>query len=61
VGALAAMTALEGAYYNVRINLPTVTDEAFKKRVTSEAAALFGEAQTHVAKARAALEQGLSG
>lgn len=60
VGALAAMTALEGAYYNVRINLPTVTDEAFKKRVKTEAAALFAEAEGHVKKARASLDAGLA-
>jgi glutamate formiminotransferase/formiminotetrahydrofolate cyclodeaminase len=61
VGALAAMTALEGAFYNVRTNLPGVTDEAFKKRVKQDGAALFAEAEGLVKKARAALEASLAG
>jgi glutamate formiminotransferase / formiminotetrahydrofolate cyclodeaminase len=37
VAALAARTAAEGAYYNVRINLPGLRDEAFKSATAASA------------------------
>jgi glutamate formiminotransferase/formiminotetrahydrofolate cyclodeaminase len=37
VAALAARTAADGAYYNVRINLPGLKDEAYKAAVAKEA------------------------
>jgi len=40
VAALAARTAAEGAYYNVRINLPGIQDEAFRSGIKRKAAAL---------------------
>ncbi|MDD8027262.1 MAG: glutamate formimidoyltransferase [Acidobacteriota bacterium] len=40
VAALAARTAAEGAYYNVRINLPGIKDADFKARITDQAASL---------------------
>ncbi len=40
VAALVARTAAEGAYYNVRINLPGLRDEEFKARTAREAASL---------------------
>jgi len=43
VAALSARTAAEGAYLNVRINLPGIQDEKFKKETMKEAAALRQE------------------
>ena len=40
VAALAAQTAGEGAYYNVRINLPGIQDAEFKARIKKQAVAL---------------------
>ena len=40
VAGLAAQTAAEGAYYNVKINLPNIQDQDFKASI-SERAALF--------------------
>lgn len=40
VAALAARAAAEGAYYNVRINLPGIKDEDFKVRTAARAADL---------------------
>jgi glutamate formiminotransferase / formiminotetrahydrofolate cyclodeaminase len=40
VAGLAARAAGEGAYYNVRINLPNIKDEAFKARTLDEAESL---------------------
>jgi glutamate formiminotransferase/formiminotetrahydrofolate cyclodeaminase len=40
VAALAARTAAEGAYYNVRINLPGIQDKAFRSGIKRKAAAL---------------------
>jgi glutamate formiminotransferase / formiminotetrahydrofolate cyclodeaminase len=40
VAGLAARAAGEGAYYNVRINLPNIKDEAFKVRTLDEAESL---------------------
>jgi glutamate formiminotransferase/formiminotetrahydrofolate cyclodeaminase len=40
VAALAARTAAEGAYYNVRINLPGIQDEGFRTETKRKAAAL---------------------
>jgi glutamate formiminotransferase/formiminotetrahydrofolate cyclodeaminase len=40
VAALAARTAAEGAYYNIRINLPGLKDKAFKEKIKRRAAAL---------------------
>ncbi len=59
VGALAAMACVEGAYYNVRINLKNVTENAFKDDVAREASQIYAAAQRHAADARRALEEGL--
>ncbi len=40
VAGLDGPAAGEGAYYNVRINLPGIKDEVFKTRVREEAEAL---------------------
>ena len=40
VAGLAALAAGKGAYYNVRINLPGIKDEAFKTRIGEQAEAL---------------------
>ncbi len=41
VAGLAARAAGKGAYYNVRINLPGIKDEAFKTRIGEQAEALM--------------------
>jgi len=40
VAALAARAAAEGAYYNIRINLPGLKDQAFKEKIKRRATAL---------------------
>lgn len=57
VGALAALAALEGAYLNVRINLKSVSDAAFKEQALREAERLAGEARMACERARAAAEK----
>ncbi|NIM90071.1 MAG: glutamate formimidoyltransferase [Candidatus Aminicenantes bacterium] len=44
VAGLAAQTAAEGAYYNIKINLPNIQDKKFKSKVTKEASSLKNEA-----------------
>jgi len=46
VAALAARTAAEGAYYNIRINLPGLKDQAFKEKIKRRATALRKAIQT---------------
>ncbi len=40
VAGLTAQTAAEGAYYNVKINLPDIQDESFKSKIAAEAKGL---------------------
>ncbi|HER43949.1 MAG TPA: glutamate formimidoyltransferase [Candidatus Eisenbacteria bacterium] len=47
VAALAARTAAEGAYLNVRINLSGIEDASFKEKTLSEADRLRGEVVSH--------------
>ena len=47
VAALAARTAAEGAYLNVRINLPGIQDEKFRKEASKQAQALRKEIVLH--------------
>ncbi|OGD25806.1 MAG: glutamate formimidoyltransferase [Candidatus Aminicenantes bacterium RBG_13_63_10] len=44
VAGLTAQTAAEGAYFNVRINLPGIKDEGFRKKALEEALSLREEA-----------------
>lgn len=44
VAGLAAQAAAEGAYYNVKINLPNIQEEVFKKRIWKESSALKNKA-----------------
>jgi len=44
VAGLAAQTAAEGAYYNIKINLPNIQDEKFKSKITKEATSLRNKA-----------------
>jgi len=37
VAGLAAQTAAEGAYYNIKINLPNIQDKQFKSKILKEA------------------------
>ena len=59
VAALAAKAAADGAYYNVRINLPGLKDEAFKERLRTSAAALRAEAGRHAGDVQNLVESGL--
>ncbi len=45
VGALLALTAVEGAYLNVKINLGGIEDAAFKETVSQKAEAILSEAR----------------
>jgi glutamate formiminotransferase/formiminotetrahydrofolate cyclodeaminase len=44
VAGLAAQTAAEGAYYNIKINLPNIRDEKFKAKIIKEAVSLKDKA-----------------
>lgn len=45
VGARSLETAVWGAFYNVKINLPDITDDAYKKQVLDEAESSLETAQ----------------
>jgi glutamate formiminotransferase/formiminotetrahydrofolate cyclodeaminase len=45
VGALLALTAVEGTYLNVKINLGGIEDAAFKETVSQKAEAILSEAR----------------
>jgi glutamate formiminotransferase/formiminotetrahydrofolate cyclodeaminase len=58
VAAIAAAAAAEGAYLNVRINLPQIQDAAFRAATEAEADRLVAKARTEAeAIRRAVLEQ----
>ncbi|MFC2172081.1 glutamate formimidoyltransferase [Acidobacteriota bacterium] len=59
VGAIAARAASEGAFLNVMINLPGITDEGFVKNVTQEAAMLLQEARGKAAEVDQIAREGL--
>ncbi|MFB0566172.1 MAG: glutamate formimidoyltransferase [Candidatus Aminicenantaceae bacterium] len=44
VAALAAQTAAEGAYYNIKINVPNINDEEFKSKILEQATTLTEKA-----------------
>ncbi len=46
VGALMAHAAVQGAYYNVQINLPGITDQSVKSEIDRDARELLQEAET---------------
>ncbi|MCK4351466.1 MAG: cyclodeaminase/cyclohydrolase family protein, partial [Candidatus Krumholzibacteria bacterium] len=50
VAALAARAAAEGAFLNVRINLPGIEDESFKKETLDKALELRNEVVNHTEK-----------
>ena len=59
VAGLTAQTAAEGAYFNVRINLPGIKDAEFKSKTLAEADALRDEALALGGEIRQILEKGL--
>ncbi len=59
VAALAAAAAVEGAYYNVRINLPGLDDPAASARLRSESEGLLHRAATLKDAVTAALRESL--
>ena len=60
VAALTARTCAEGAYLNVKINLPGIQDEAFKSKTLAEAAKVRAEIVTHTEETVKRAEQILS-
>jgi len=44
VAGLTAQTAAEGAFYNIKINLPNIKNEEFKSKISKEAISLIKEA-----------------
>ena len=59
VAALAARTAAEGAYLNVRINLPGIEDESFKKKTLAEAEKIRKEVVKHTEETVRLAEKGI--
>jgi len=57
VAAVAAEAAAAGAFYNVKINLPGIQDESFKKEVSKKAGELVKKAVQIGAEVRALVEQ----
>ncbi|MDH4273151.1 MAG: cyclodeaminase/cyclohydrolase family protein, partial [Candidatus Aminicenantes bacterium] len=57
VAAAAAEAAARGAFYNVRINLPGIQDESFKKEVSEKANELMKKVSQVGAEARALVER----
>ncbi len=61
VAGLAALTAGKGAYFNVRINLPGIRDEAFKTRIAERAEALRAALERSSAAVEALMDEALKG
>ena len=59
VAAAAAAAAAAGAYYNVRINLPGIRDESFRKEVAEKAGALARRIEKSGAEVGSLVEQAL--
>ena len=52
VGALMAHAAVQGAFYNVQINLPGISDEVIKTEIDKESRKVLSEAETKAKLAR---------
>jgi glutamate formiminotransferase/formiminotetrahydrofolate cyclodeaminase len=59
VAGLSAQTAAEGAYYNIKINLPNIQDKQFRSKITKEAVSLKNEAVKLGQKIRDLMEKEL--
>lgn len=59
VAGLMGMAAVEGARYNVRINLTSISDKAFVQKLTDESTALKQEAEGVAAEIRRLVEEKL--
>jgi glutamate formiminotransferase/formiminotetrahydrofolate cyclodeaminase len=59
VAAVAAEAAAAGAYYNVKINLPGIQDEAFKKEISEKADGLIKQVTQAGAEIRTLVSQAL--
>jgi glutamate formiminotransferase/formiminotetrahydrofolate cyclodeaminase len=60
VAGLAARTCGLGAYYNVRINLPGIKDESFKRKIIRQADKLKRDLEKEILKIEKLLNQALS-
>ena len=58
-GALVARAGLVGAAYNVRINLKSITDEAFRKEMRDRLAGVVEEGQKLADQVEAIMEEAL--
>jgi glutamate formiminotransferase/formiminotetrahydrofolate cyclodeaminase len=61
VAALTSRTAAEGAYLNVRINLPGIEDESFKKKTLDRARKVRDEVVEHTTKTIELAEKSMQG
>ncbi len=59
VAGLMAMASIEGAGYNVKINLTSISDKTFVKKLTSEADAIIKEGQEIAARIKQRVESKL--
>ena len=61
VGGACGLAAAEGAALNVRINLPSITDEKVAAEIRDAQATLLAKARDLTAQIQAAVDVGLSG
>ena len=59
MAALAARAAAEGAWYNVRINLPGLKDEAFRRSTAAEAGEIRRRVRLRAEAVHKRIEKGL--
>jgi formiminotetrahydrofolate cyclodeaminase len=59
VGALMALAGVQGAIYNVRINLPNITEDSFVKEMRENLDSLLNEAKEICQAVQAEVEKSL--
>ena len=60
VAALMAKACAEGAYYNVKINLPGLTDKEYVRKTLTEADDILKQARSKTAEIAAIVEKALN-